>query len=64
MGTKVTVSMAPTAQYMGAVASRPMPSAFQSGAAPKMAATVSGKASSRAITDRFQIVPSRWTESM
>ena len=40
MGTKVTVSMAPTAQYMGAVAIRPTTSAPQSGAAPKMAATV------------------------
>ena len=64
MGTKVMVSMTPTAQYMGAVAMSPTTKAPQSGAAPKMAATVRGKASSKTMTLRFQILPSRWTESM
>ena len=64
MGTNVMVSMVPTAQYMGAVASRPTPKAFQSGDTPNRKATVKGNASSRTITLRFQIVPSRWTESM
>ena len=59
MGTKVIVSMTPTAQYMGAVAIRPTTSAPQSGAAPKRAATVRGKASSKIITEMFQMVPLR-----
>ena len=51
--------MTPTAQYMGAVAIRPTTSAPQSGAAPNRAATVRGKASSRIITEMFQMVPLR-----
>ena len=64
MGTKVMVSITPTAQYMGAVEMIPTASAAQLGDAPKTTATVRGKAISRAMTPRFQIVPSRWTESM
>ena len=58
------VSITPTAQYMGAVATRPMARAPQSGAAPKRKATVTGNSISRIITPMFQIRPSRWTESM
>jgi len=64
MGTKVTVSMAPTAQYMGAVATRPSAKALQSGITPKRMATVTGKAIKSTMTDKFQIRPSRWTESI
>ena len=63
MGTYVTVSMAPTAQYIGAVARRPMRRLFHSGITPKIRQTATGKASRRTITLKFQIRPSRWTLS-
>ena len=53
-----------SAQYMGAVAIRPIPRAFQSGAVPKIKATETGNSSRRIITPMFQTVPSLWTESI
>ena len=61
MGTKVKVSIMPTAQYMGAVARSPNASAAQSGAAPKRKATLTGNRIRSSIMPMFQIRPSRWT---
>ena len=61
---QVTVSMAPTAQYIGAVAIKPISRLLQSGSTPKITHTATGNISSSAITERFQMAPSLWTESI
>ena len=64
MGMKVMVSTTPTAQYMGAVAIRPISRPLPSGRVPKIRHTATGNSISITITERFQIRPQECTWSM
>ena len=59
IGIKVITSTIPTAQYIGAVATSPLPRPSQSGADSKINATATGKARSIIIIVIFHILPSR-----
>jgi hypothetical protein len=64
IGINVMVSTIPTAQYIGAVAISPLPTAAQSGTAEKISPTTNGNAIRIIIRAIFHIAPLRYTESI